>query len=477
MSIFRRAILHVARKPGKTALLFAILLVMATLVLTGLSIQQASDDAQTELRQALGGTFDIFVDWEESPYVVREEVNDTVDEETGKASSSFLMYSTVQMTSEDIAAIRRVPGVRHCSARLENLLPFDRLSLFPGTIAADARFRGHTKVLGVCDSGDDELFTSGTLALTEGRHISMGDTHVAVISEDLAERNGLKVGDALVTHAYDPNEDAHTGKEVKVEVIGLFKPGTVEQFGDTVTTYDKMQNRVFVDLQTSLDVEDDDINYGFSAVRVSVDDPQDLEQVADDVLELPGIDWQAFAVQMDNEAYEEAAAPLTVLDELVSTLLLVIITVSAVILALVLTLWTRSRVHEIGVLLSIGVRKSAIVGQYLVEVVLVAALAFGLSWFTSNAVAGQIGGYLLARSAQSEEEAGRDASASVAVEVGGDDLAPQLRSAESGLQVVVRLDSLAELYLIGMGIVVVAVGASSIVVMRLKPREIMVRMS
>ncbi len=38
MSIFKRAFLYVTRKRGKTVLLFAILLIMATLVLTGLSI-------------------------------------------------------------------------------------------------------------------------------------------------------------------------------------------------------------------------------------------------------------------------------------------------------------------------------------------------------------------------------------------------------------------------------------------------------
>ena len=98
MSIFKRAFLYVTRKRGKTLLLFAILLIMATFVLTGLSIWKASEAAQLDLRQSLGGEFDVFVDWSNSPYVVKEPVKDEVDEETGKTSSSFLMYSTVQFT-------------------------------------------------------------------------------------------------------------------------------------------------------------------------------------------------------------------------------------------------------------------------------------------------------------------------------------------------------------------------------------------
>lgn len=158
-----------------------------------------------------------------------------------------------------------------------------------------------------------------------------------------------------------------TGEEIKVQIIGLFTPNVTEQFGETVTAYDKIQNRVFVDLQTSKALDGGELNSGFSALHVTIDDPQDTARVVADVKALPGIDWRAFTVEADNETYENAAAPLAALNELVVTLLAVIIAVSAIILALILTLWTRSRIHEIGVFLSVGIGKSAIIGQYLTE--------------------------------------------------------------------------------------------------------------
>lgn len=167
----------------------------------------------------------------------------------------------------------------------------------------------------------------------------------------------------------------------------------MEQIGQTVTTYDKIKNRVFVDLQTSVEMDGEDINYGFSEMNVSIDDPQEMARVLPDVKALPGIDWDAFTAQTDNETYEKTAAPLATLNELVLTLLVVIIAVSAIILALILTLWTKTRIHELGVFLSVGIRKPVIIGQYMVEVLLIAVLAFGLSYFTSNAVAGQIGNH------------------------------------------------------------------------------------
>ena len=306
---------------------------------------------------------------------------------------------------------------------------------------------------------------------------------MAIISGDLAEKNELHIGDYITTHIYNPEDDDFTGEEMRVQIIGLFTPNVTEQLGETVTIFDKIQNRIFMDLQTSIKMNNDRINYGFSAVNVTIDDPQNMEQVVSAVKNLPAIDWNAFTIEIDNEVYEKAAAPLTTLNELVVTLLVVIIVVSAIILALILTLWTKTRIHEIGVFLSVVLpaqlhiaRKSAVIGQYLTEVLLIAVFAFGLSYFTSNAVAGQIGNHLLEQSVQVEQE-DNSSSAATAVEVGEDTLIQRPLPAENGIHVSVGLDSLIVLYLIGFVIIIVAVSISSVTVMRLKPREILSKMS
>ena len=233
---------------------------------------------------------------------------------------------------------------------------------------------------------------------------------------------------------------------------------------------------MFVDLQTSKEIDGGEINYGFSALHVAIDDPQDMAQVVANVKSLPDIDWTAFTVEADNETYESAAAPLATLNGLVMTLLVVIITVSAIILALILTLWTKTRIHEIGVFLSVGIKKSAVIGQYLIEVLMIAVLAFELSYFTSNAIAGQIGSHLLEQSMQVESENDKMFAAATAVEVGADNLVQEPLPTENGIQVSVGLDNLLQLYLIGIAIILIAVSTSSVTVMRLKPREILSKM-
>lgn len=495
MHSIKRAFLYVTRKKGKTFILFTILLVMAVFVLTGISIGKASRITQQELRQKLGGKFEIAIDWENSPYVIREMLEDSVDE-NGKRSISWLMYSTVQFTAEQIAAVRDVAGVKYCDAVTELLVPFEELSLIAGTIGINEMHQKQTKVLGVWKTEEAALFTSGELSLTQGRHILPKDKHTAIISEDLAEESGLKMGDTITTRRYELDQQGYTGEEINVQIIGLFAPKEVEAFGEYVTTYDRIQNRVFVDLQTAVEINNSEPEkfYGFNTLNITVDDPDHMEHIITEITSLPMIDWKGFTFYRDNENYENAAVPLTMLNKLIVLLLWVIVAVSIVILALILTLWTKSRVHEIGIFLSVGIPKRAIIGQYLAEVILIAAVAFGSAYFISNASAEQIGGYLLEQSTQQNMQQNRysdmqeqkenkisaDAggeSGFANAEMGDAEFAQTAVFPQTELKVTVEIESMFWMGVIGMAVIAAAVGFASITVMYFKPQELLSKMS
>lgn len=75
MNCLKRAYLYVTRKKGKSILLFLILLVTATFVLSGLCIGDATRQAQMNLRKNLGGAFDMTINYsEDNPYYRQEGV-------------------------------------------------------------------------------------------------------------------------------------------------------------------------------------------------------------------------------------------------------------------------------------------------------------------------------------------------------------------------------------------------------------------
>ena len=69
MSTIKRAFLYVTRKKGKSILLFFVLLIMATFVLSGISIEKAAQSEQKKLRQTMGGIFELSPEFsEKNPY-------------------------------------------------------------------------------------------------------------------------------------------------------------------------------------------------------------------------------------------------------------------------------------------------------------------------------------------------------------------------------------------------------------------------
>ena len=389
MNFMNRAWLYIVRKRGKSILLFVILLVMATFVLTALALGNASKSAQQDLRQSLGGSFLIGFDYtENNPYLKVESVD-----------GGTLMYSTQQISPELVGQIREIEGIKECSATVEGLAAFPSLKLFTGNIPIEEEFRESSKILSTWKSEELTRFTSGQLTLTEGRHILPDDKNKGLISA----------------------------------------------------------------IQ------------GFNELTVSVDDPQNMEKIISAVKEIAGVDWKGFSFLIDNEDYENAAFSLEQLSELVSTVLIVALIVSIVILSLILTMWARTRIHETGVLLSVGISKLSILGQYIAEVSLIAVLAFSLSYFSANAIAGQMGNILQSRQAVSEVQQEDGLSAGTRGEAGTNIGEQEIETPE--LQVRVQLEEMGLLFLIGIVIVTVSAGISSISVMRLKPREILSKMS
>ena len=482
MGTIKRAFLYVTRKKGKSILLFFILLIMSTFVLTGLSTQKASQEAQKNLREALGGEFYVSVELSESNPYFR-----VVDDGEGALD----LYTELPVTQDMINAIMEISGIEKYDASAQTLVSTN-LTIFPGNVPLKGELNNKIYARTVAGTENNSFFQSGIMELTEGKHITGNESNAAVISRDMADQNSLQIGDSISLQA---------DEEAEVRIIGIYEIRKPDPAYASVVTYEKLENQIFIDTSALQDLFGD-MPMGFYEVAFSVYDPAQLDSIMSEVKGLSAIDWRAFEVAADNQTYLDAAAPLQKLQALVSSIIWVIALVSAVILSLILTMWGRSRIHETGVFLSLGIGKMRIIGQYLAEVLMIAVIAFGCSYFTSSAVAGQLANGLLQQNipASEEQAAGvtitkKDGfSEDVVVSIkddsalsdmpSGQDTAPEVEVAADGAeadreQIRVTIDSynMLQLYLIGIIVIILSVGISSLSVMRLKPREILSKMS
>lgn len=78
------------------------------------------------------------------------------------------------------------------------------------------------------------------------------------------------------------------------------------------------------------------------------------------------------------------------MDGLINKMLIGIVVISVIILSLIIAFWVNGRIHETGVLLSLGISKTSIIAQYVVELLIIAIISFGLSYFSGQAIAQNI---------------------------------------------------------------------------------------
>ena len=91
-------------------------------------------------------------------------------------------------------------------------------------------------------------FLNGALNITEGRNVEQTDQRKAVISESIAEKNGLKVGDTITARNYDFVLGELYGNIMEFEIVGIYRMNFKQAYSPENTNEDMiMENVVFCD--------------------------------------------------------------------------------------------------------------------------------------------------------------------------------------------------------------------------------------
>ena len=460
MMIWKRAIRYVTRKRSKCLLLFMMLFIIGVFILSTLTVKRTLRVSEEHLRESLGGSFEINVKYsKDNPYYHEEEV-----EENG--AKDILMYSTKQLSSDLIKRIEEIEGVKFCNGTTETLCQVEGIQSIQGTIALDEEFKNLKKMVATNDSKTNEDFISGKVFLIEGRPLTSKEQGAVLLSREIAELNRVNVDDKIIILD-------SSGKSVPVTVVGIFEPQIDEKALDMVTAYDKLQNRIYTDLKTLLNVEKQDYIYGYDKILVTIKDPTCLQKIIKKIKGLEGFDNKAFEVDANNETYQTTINSLKKIDTITDILLWICIGISIVILTLVLTMWNRERIHETGVYLALGIKKRQIILQYLLEVLLIGSVAFSIAYLPSKAVAEKIIEYTVTN--EKVDEAPEEGLYLENLNDGTSDYVDS-EFTESEAQIKIGVVEIVKLFLIGLSLIGISISFSTLYILRMRPREILSKM-
>lgn len=463
MSMMKRAWLYVTRKKSKTFLMFLILLGIATATISGMSIKKATTDARNQVNESINASF-----------TIRNNIQNNSG--IGSRGMSNVPASAIQQ-------IKEVDGISTYNARMigeVDLIDLEKVPLQNKSVQYDdesmEKYKYVSDLDGMTDSSLDNKFISGVMDLEEGRHIKADDKQKVLVHKDFAQLNGLKMNDKLYVKQSDlasvsPEEGA-VKEEIGLEIVGLFTGSNMSQ---ATMESELTENQLITDLDTIKKLRGySSENSVYGEAKFYVSDPKELASIVKEVNELP-IDWFNYEIQESTNDYPALTGSLDNMDGLINKMLVGIIIVSAIILSLVLAFWINGRVHETGVLLSLGISKLNIVMQYILELFIIAILAFGLSYFTGQIIAQNIGDSMV-------QQAGEKSDAEVKEGLGGMQFGadPETSTVSQTLEkidVSITLAEMGYVWLIGGLIILLSVSISSIFIIRLKPKEILSKMS
>lgn len=350
MNVLKRAFLYDTRKKGKSLTLFLLFVLITLFVTISFSVLSATQVAAVNLRETVGASF-------------------TLRGKPIELSTSGEDYAMqfVPIPQQDIDLIAGNTEIKACNAQQSATATASGF-IFPSGMPSGA-------ISANTSSAWNRNFTSGILTLFEGRHITQEDRHIALVSRELAAENELQIGSELSFK--DP--------VATMKIIGIYESDPSMEF-DTDT--------IFTDHNTLWDLTESEVGIYSGRVDFFVTDPARLEAVMEQIKEDIPLQWENYTLQADTAEYDAIAYQLSTIGRLTILLIVSAIIVSIVVLFLILAMRIRGRVHEVGVLLAVGVAKRHIIAQFLVETTAILLLTFLFSCPVSYFAAMQIGTFL-----------------------------------------------------------------------------------
>jgi putative ABC transport system permease protein len=514
MNFIKRAWFAVIRKPGRSILLLVIFLATANLVLAGISIRHATKTASDAARQQLGATLTLSFNMQGAMQTAMSSSAAADSDERGRFD-----ITQESLTEAMVNAVAAQKNILDYNIIVSTTAMADNFSIVQTSASSSASSETSSQtqranenaanftmpdlsIIGLRSSELYSDFSSGSAVLASGSHITENSNgqNAAVISQELASANGLDVGDSIQIAATD-SAAART-----VKIIGIFTTSSESatraaggNFGNFNTSFSSPYNTIYVDYSTALGFKSDASSAEASAPGASqapainsaifyLDDPVNLSSAKAEIEKISSIDWDSFSISSDEAAYQNMVGAITSVGSFASIVVIIVSIIGAVILALILLLSVRERMFETGVLLAMGESRFKIVLQYAAEMLMIAVLAFSVSFFTGGYIGQKLGDYLVTNQVSSQTS-----SPNVLQEnapAGQDNAGTQFdrlnRMRQSGgvnsnvipissISVKVSPLEILEVSSAGISIILLATVVPIISIMRYKPRSILTR--
>ena len=529
MNFFNRAIKNVTRKLSTTILLIITFFVIGNFVIIGLSVAKASESAKILTRKKMRAVVKYEIDYD-SFYQAGDQIEDEDERNEFFNNYPSIYYKDVKDILKDTRVKTANAITTNSFYAPEGGIDFVRLNNKYEDSYMNSGQQCYMDENGnsICETyieptfitkanffPDMIEFSDGDYSVKQGRFYSQEEINngskVCLITEALAKANGLSVGEHITLQIQQLNKEYEaagiTTEDVTCDfqIIGIYSHNNAitpdNSNFDYLSPCENPDNMILTPSSTLYNIstniqqklweyyKNDPDNYFYQDeankpqvvpiddipiydITFLLNDPLEVDQFVEEYNMNPG-EYKKFTA--NNEEFEKLSKPLDTLSDYANFIVWLVVINSVVIITLVTALTLKTREYEIGVLLSVGASKLKVILQFFIELALVALIGFTLSIASGSVISKKVGGILLDNQIQSsgivEEE-----------NWGGDYYSPwdndyttdiTLEDIMSEYDVTVSPLIIAEIYVVGLGIVLVSVIIPSFMIMRYNPKKIL----
>lgn len=425
--MIKNAIAYITRKRNRTLIIFIILTIVLSCLYSCLTIMKSSNEIEKTLYESSNSS--ISITKKDGKYFNVNQFKDI--EKLKEIEETIIQYDGLaKLKDAKVISGEQKINREDLSDEFKNVVSFEATNNTKRNI----------------------LFSSRVFTIKEGKNIEENDKNSIIVHEEFAKQNNLKLGDEVDLELLDIEKSGKI-KSHKFKIIGIFSGKKQETY--TGLSSDFSENMVFVDYSTSQEILNKSENNKIANKILMYSGSAESTDLALNKLKEFKIDESTYFVKKDSNAFEESLESVSGIKHIIKIMTYSIMLGGIIVLSLILILWLRERIYEIGIFLSIGTSKIQIIMQFIFELLFISIPSIISSLFLGNVLIKVIAGGLI----NSENSM-----------ISGGNLI-------NDSSFMLNITTLGQSYLILISIIVLSVVFASSLILIKKPKEILSKIS
>lgn len=306
-----------------------------------------------------------------------EEIEDYADSSYVK---DYYYEVSVGVSSDDIEKVSM-------SSSNNNKNPNVGMGRGPGKENFQNINNGEFTLIGYSTISSMSSFISGKYTITDGNIDEDFESNTCVINSELASLNDIEVGDEITL--YNPDEEDET---ITLKVTGIFEE--ISDNSDAMGMFTSSANNIITNAKVVNDFTslNEDINKSVTPTFILIS--KDVIEDFDNEIKEKGLN-EYLSLSTNLDEVENSTKTISNVKTFATTFLIITLIIGAVVLFVINMINIRERKYEIGVLRTIGMKKSLLSLQFITELLIVSLISLLLGAGIGAMMSMPVSNYLL----------------------------------------------------------------------------------